>query len=89
MEQELRAVQPEGTAFSSIKTPESYPTAEDEAQLVRHYITSMRNLLALGILADASGGRPIPSVVETIAITYLKRFYIRTSCLEHHPRSVM
>ncbi|KAJ9108945.1 hypothetical protein QFC21_000267 [Naganishia friedmannii] len=88
-EEELRRKAPEGTVNSSIKTPETFPSAADEAQLVRHYITSLRNLLALGILTDASGGRPIPSVVETIAITYLKRFYIRTSCLEHHPRSVM
>ncbi|KAJ9125301.1 hypothetical protein QFC22_000257 [Naganishia vaughanmartiniae] len=88
-EEELRRKVPEGSTSSSIKTPETFPSASDEAQLVRHYITSLRNLLALGILTDASGGRPIPSVVETIAITYLKRFYIRTSCLEHHPRSVM
>lgn len=88
-EEELRRKAPEGSTNSSIKTPETFPSAADEAQLVRHYITSLRNLLALGILTDASGGRPIPSVVETIAITYLKRFYIRTSCLEHHPRSVM
>ncbi|GHJ85602.1 hypothetical protein NliqN6_2004 [Naganishia liquefaciens] len=88
-EERLRSELPEGSKSTSVKTPEAYPTAADEAQLVRHYITSMRNLLALGILSDASGGRPIPAVVETIAITYLKRFYIRTSCLEYHPRSVM
>jgi hypothetical protein len=87
--QRLRAELPEGSKATFAKTPESYPTAADEAQLVRHYITSMRNLLALGILSDASGGRPIPPVVETIAITYLKRFYVRTSCLEYHPRNVM
>jgi hypothetical protein len=50
------------------------------------YAASITTIVASGGL---SAGRPLPAAIEGVAITFLKRFYIRTSVLEWHPKTIM
>lgn len=68
--------------------PESFPTAADELLLVRFYCKQLVALVQSGALKTGSGRDP-PEVILPLAITFLKRFYLRTSCLEWHPKVIM
>lgn len=68
------------------KLPASYPSADDEVLLVRFYLTSITGVIAAGGL---TAGRPLPAVVEAVAMAFLKRFYLRMSVLEWHPKVIM
>lgn len=54
--------------------------------LVAFYASSISTIIAGGGL---NNGRPIPSTIEGVAITFLKRFYLRTSVLDWHPKVIM
>lgn len=68
--------------------PEALPTAADELLLVRFYCKQLVALVQSGALNTGSGREP-PEVILPLAMTFLKRFYLRTSCLEWHPKVIM
>lgn len=74
----------EGSA--NVKVPKKFPSPEDERLLVTFYAASIRTIIAEGML---NNGRSLPSAIEGVAITFLKRFYLRTSVLEWHPKVIM
>lgn len=53
---------------------------EDEISIIRFY------LLRIGRLVKALG---LPSLVEATAMTFMKRFYLRSSCMQFHPKLIM
>lgn len=53
---------------------------EDELSIIRFY------LLRIGRLVKAFG---LPSLVEATAMTLMKRFYLRNSCMQFHPKLIM
>jgi Cyclin, N-terminal domain len=53
-------------------------SAADEAELVSFYVQQLSKL-------TASAGRRVPPHVSATAITYLRRFYLDHSCMEHDP----
>ncbi|WFD07958.1 hypothetical protein MVES1_003327 [Malassezia vespertilionis] len=55
-------------------------SVEDEQAIIRFY------LLRIGRLVRAFG---LPNLVETTAMTLMKRFYIRNSCMQFHPKLIM
>lgn len=71
---------------SSIKIPLQYPSWEDELSLLQFYAISISSVIEGGALTS---GRFLPPVIESVAISYLKRFYLRTSVLEWHPKVIM
>ena len=68
------------------KVPTQYPSWEDEVMLIMFYAASITTIIMGGGL---SAGRPLPNTIEGIAVTFLKRFYIRASVLEWHPKVIM
>ncbi|KAF8844057.1 cyclin-like protein, partial [Paxillus ammoniavirescens] len=58
----------------------SFLNAEDEHLLVKLYITKIPQLC---------GHFRFPEEVEATAITYLKRFYLRNTVMDWHPKNVM
>ena len=59
----------------------AYLTVEDELVLLRFY-TDQTSKVCRGMFG-------LPETVEATAITYLKRFYLKNSCMEYHPRHVL
>ncbi|KAK4701463.1 cyclin H, partial [Phenoliferia sp. Uapishka_3] len=57
-----------------------YLTVSDELSLVTYYIQQVAALCA------AFG---FPVMVQATAMTYLKRFYLRNTCMDYHPKNVM
>ncbi|KAF6766339.1 cyclin-like protein [Ephemerocybe angulata] len=55
-------------------------TADEEVLLVKHYITMISRL---------SGGFKFPEEVEATGITYLKRFYLKNTVMDWHPKNIM
>ena len=53
---------------------------DDELAIIRFY------LLRVGRLVKAFG---LPSLVESTAMTFMKRFYLRNSCMQFHPKLIM
>ena len=53
---------------------------EDEVAIVQFY------LLRIGKIVKALG---LPSLVEATAMTMMKRFYLRNSCMQFHPKLIM
>ena len=54
---------------------------EDELLLLRFYCTQVSQICRKGF--------GLPEVVESTAITYLKRFYLKNSVMEWHPKTIM
>jgi len=54
--------------------------------LIMFYAASITTIIMGGGL---SAGRPLPNIIEGVAVTFLKRFYIRASVLEWHPKVIM
>ena len=54
---------------------------EDELVLIRFYCSSISQLCRT-IFSS-------PDVVEETAISYLKRFYLKNSVMEWHPKEIM
>lgn len=58
----------------------SFLTADEELVLVKLYITKVSQLSALFRFSEE---------VESTAITYLKRFYLKNTVMDWHPKNVM
>jgi cyclin H len=57
-----------------------YLTVEDEQSLVTYYLQQLTRLCKMF---------KFPVNVESTAMTYLKRFYLRNTCMDYHPKNVM
>ncbi|BGO92177.1 hypothetical protein NBRC10512_000908 [Rhodotorula toruloides] len=57
-----------------------YLTVADEQALVGYYLTQAVALC---------GALKFPEMVLATAITYLKRFYLRNTCMDYHPKNIM
>ncbi|GAA5967467.1 hypothetical protein JCM21900_004843 [Sporobolomyces salmonicolor] len=57
-----------------------YLTVADEQSLVTYYLTQIPALC---------GAYQFPEMVQATAMTYLKRFYLRNTCMDYHPKNVM
>lgn len=55
-------------------------SVEDEVAIMRFY------LMRIGKLVKAIG---LPSLIEATAMTFMKRFYLRNSCMQFHPKLIM
>ena len=55
-------------------------SVEDEVAIMRFY------LMRIGKLVKAVG---LPSLIEATAMSYMKRFYLRNSCMQFHPKLIM
>ena len=58
----------------------SFLTAQEELLLVKLYITKIPQLC---------GHFRFPEEVEATAVSYLKRFYLRNTVMDWHPKNVM
>lgn len=70
-----------GHTFTDPPPPTTYLSVDEELLLVRFYCDQ-----ASKIVRD---GFQLPDAVETTAVTYLKRFYLKNSVMEWHPKIVM
>ncbi|MBW0539554.1 hypothetical protein O181_079269 [Austropuccinia psidii MF-1] len=59
-----------------------YLTVQDELQLVTFYLTKISQLCRASFFK-------FPETVEATAMTYLKRFYLRNTCMDYHPKNIM
>ncbi|KAK9363886.1 cyclin-like protein [Lipomyces starkeyi] len=60
--------------------PVEFLTTEEERDLVLYYCGKMQ---------DMAGLFKLPSHVKATAIAYLKRFYLRYSVMEYHPKNIL
>lgn len=58
----------------------SFLTAPEEYSLVKHYITKVTQLC---------GHFRFSEEVEATAVSYLKRFYLKNTVMDWHPKNVM
>jgi hypothetical protein len=72
--------------YETIAAGDSLKALHTEVMLIMFYAASITTIIMGGGL---SAGRPLPNTIEGVAITFLKRFYIRTSVLEWHPKVIM
>lgn len=54
---------------------------DEEVLLVRYYCAQAAKIVREGF--------QLPESLETTAVTYLKRFYLKNSVMEWHPKVVM
>ncbi|GAA5977908.1 hypothetical protein JCM11641_004326 [Rhodosporidiobolus odoratus] len=57
-----------------------YLTVSDELSLVTYYLTQASAMC---------GAFQFPEMVSATSISYLKRFYLRNTCMDYHPKNVM
>lgn len=57
-----------------------YLSVSDELSLVAYYLAQLVRL------AKAFN---LPLATQSTAMTYLKRFYLRNTCMDYHPKNVM
>ncbi|KAL9936184.1 hypothetical protein V8E36_005026 [Tilletia maclaganii] len=57
-----------------------FPTVTDELELIRFYLNKVPAL---------TRALALPEFVGASAMSYIKRFYLRNSCLEWHPKHIM
>jgi cyclin H len=57
-----------------------YLTVQDELSLVAYYLFQLTRLCK---------AFKFSTNVESTAMTYLKRFYLRNTCMDYHPKNVM
>ena len=63
-------------------TPEAaYLSVDDELLLLRFYCVQIASICRKGF--------GLPEVVEATAISYMKRFYLKNSVMEWHPKTIM
>jgi cyclin H len=60
--------------------PTTYLSVQDELLLLHFYTTQA---------AAVSRSFGLPEVVESTAISYMKRFYLKNSVMEWHPKTIM
>ncbi|GAA5854174.1 hypothetical protein JCM8547_008254, partial [Rhodosporidiobolus lusitaniae] len=84
--QQAAAASSDPSASSSTATPappaeNQYLTIADELSLVTYYLN--------GIAATCTGHFGLPEIVTATATSYLKRFYLRNTCMDYPPAEVM
>ena len=57
-----------------------YLTVQDEISLVTFYLAKIPQLAQAFRFNEA---------VASTAMTYLKRFYLRNTCMDYHPKNIM
>ncbi|WVQ74363.1 hypothetical protein IAR50_003963 [Cryptococcus sp. DSM 104548] len=67
--------------WAHTSTPAAYLTVADELCLVRFYCQQVSQICRRGFA--------LPEQVEATAISYLKRFYLKNSVMEWHPKTIM
>ena len=70
-----------GHEFTDPPPPTSYLSVGDELLLLRFYLSQASTIIRTGF--------GLPEVVESTAMSYLKRFYLKNSVMEWHPRIIM
>ncbi|WVF67261.1 hypothetical protein IAT40_002009 [Kwoniella sp. CBS 6097] len=70
-----------GHEYTEPPVPASYLTVSDELLLLRFYCSQVSKICRQGF--------GLPEVVESTAISYLKRFYLKNSVMEWHPKNIM
>jgi cyclin H len=70
------------SAATSAPAPDEiqYLTVADELSLVVYYLAQLVRLCKT---------YKFPLPVESTAMTYVKRFYLRNTCMDYHPKNVM
>ncbi|KAL7424473.1 hypothetical protein Q5752_000157 [Cryptotrichosporon argae] len=68
------------SASASPPPPQAYLTVDDELLLVRFYCAQAAKI------ARAFG---LPEAVEATAMSYIRRFYLKNSVMEWHPKNIM
>lgn len=58
----------------------SYIDPADEIQLICHYLAQ---------IAKMCTAFQFSTIVEATATSFVKRFYLRNSCLDYHPKRIM
>lgn len=79
MEKRNREDGEEPEASSSSK-PINFLTVQDEQALIAYYLTRVRQLVKAFSL---------PELVEATTITFIKRFYLRNTCMDFHPKHIV
>lgn len=59
----------------------AYLSVQDELLLLRFYCVQIAQICRKGF--------GLPEVVEATAISYMKRFYLKNSVMEWHPKTIM
>ncbi|KAI8457377.1 cyclin-like protein, partial [Phakopsora pachyrhizi] len=59
-----------------------YLTVSDELELLTFYLSKISQLCRASFFK-------FPETVEATAMTYLKRFYLRNTCMDYHPKNIM
>ncbi|KAK6909068.1 hypothetical protein I203_103079 [Kwoniella mangroviensis CBS 8507] len=70
-----------GHSYTDPPPPTAYLTVSDELLLLRFYCSQITQICRRGF--------GLPDVVESTAISYLKRFYLKNSVMEWHPKIIM
>ncbi|WWC64757.1 uncharacterized protein I303_107368 [Kwoniella dejecticola CBS 10117] len=70
-----------GHSYTDPPPPTAYLTVSDELILLRFYCSQISKICRHGF--------GLPDIVETTAISYLKRFYLKNSVMEWHPKNIM
>jgi cyclin H len=70
-----------GHDFADPPPPTVYLSVDEELLLLRHYCSQ-----ASRVVRD---GFQLPESLESTALSYLKRFYLKNSVMEWHPKVIM
>ncbi|WWC91870.1 uncharacterized protein L201_006817 [Kwoniella dendrophila CBS 6074] len=70
-----------GHSYTDPPPPQAYLTVSDELLLLRFYCSQISKICRQGF--------GLPEIVETTAISYMKRFYLKNSVMEWHPKNIM
>jgi cyclin H len=65
---------------SAAEVSSQLPTPDEERQLVTFYLMK---------IPGVATAFKMPELVHATAMTFMKRFYLRNSCLDYHPKNVM
>jgi len=70
-----------GHDFTDPPQPTMYLTVDEELLLLRHYCSQASRIVREGF--------QLPESLESTAVSYLKRFYLKNSVMEWHPKVIM
>lgn len=76
----LEALWNEETSSSSSSSSIPFLSVDDELALITYY------LVKVGQIVRAFG---LPELVEATATTFVKRFYLRNTCMDFHPKNIV
>lgn len=70
-----------GQSFTDPPPASSYLSVTDELDLLHFYVSQASKICRSGF--------GLPESVESTAVSYLKRFYLKNSVMEWHPKTIM